>query len=51
MNHAATSPVVIAGLDPAIPSVTVDTRDDRTGMDARVKPWHDDRVGGATCTS
>jgi len=33
--------VVIAGLDPAIHSETVETGEGH-GMDAMVKPWHDD---------
>jgi hypothetical protein len=37
----APTDVVIAGLDPAIHSVTEEHLD-RHGMDAMVKPWHDD---------
>jgi hypothetical protein len=32
----------MAGLDPAIHSVTVIGQRNRHGMDAMVKPWHDD---------
>ena len=38
--------VVIAGLDPAIHSVTVEDTCDAYGMDAMVKPWHDDNALG-----
>jgi hypothetical protein len=34
--------VVIAGLDPAIHSVAVEDNGGPHGMDAMVKPWHDD---------
>jgi hypothetical protein len=36
---------VIVGLDPAIHSVAAGYAFDRYRMDARVKPWHDDRWG------
>ena len=40
-----TSNVVIAGLDPAIHSVTAKTVTDHSGMDARIKSGHDDKAG------
>jgi hypothetical protein len=35
--------VVVAGLDPAIHSVSVADGAERYGVDGRVKPCHDDR--------
>jgi diaminopimelate epimerase len=50
VSAAQTSNVVIAGLDPAIHSVTRGDGRDRDGTDARIKSGHDDsgsgRVGG-----
>jgi hypothetical protein len=39
------TPVVIAGLDPAIHSVALENGHGRHGMDARIKSGHDDNQG------
>ncbi len=45
-EHAQQTPsVVIAGLDPATHSVTAAPVTERSGMDARIKSGHDDKVG------
>ena len=42
LHSSPQSPVVMAGLDPAIHSVTTVTCQTRHGMDARIKSGHDD---------